>query len=144
MRKLTALKWSNVLWGQHAAMVQWELQDGVQQSEAYAVADSTSKPAAWLWDPPGSGQLRRQQADEGSFSIWLGPPQHITVAHDATKRPCWFLWSMFLVPWHNEIWDACDHMQSVLLPDALVMPLGFAASGGHPEVSVAIWGHVEI
>lgn len=81
----------------------------------------------WLW-------ATKEAADEGSFPTWLGPHWHITVAHDVTKRPCWCLWSTLLVPWHHEIWDARDCMQSVLLPDALVMSLGFAASGGHPEV----------
>lgn len=36
---------------------------------------------------------------------------------------------------HDEVQDPCGRMQSVLLPDALVMLSGFAALGSHVDVS---------
>lgn len=91
----------------------------VYNSQKLMQIDSAPEPAAQQQAPPGSGQPWRHEKRKVSLSglvLLKGPP-----------------WSMMLPEIHgaatgqDKSQDSCASMQSVPLPDALVMFLGFAA-----------------
>lgn len=134
-------KWSRAWAMERGRTGDWWSEEWYSILEFMQMETGTAEPAIWPWDPPDSGQQQRSQMKEASL-FWIRPPQkaimdwNATVSHvSVTGTGCF----------PRLRWSLCGHTQSVLLPDALVMPLGLAAWVTNLKwVTCAIaWGHAE-